>query len=264
MRKVIFISLIVMHFVFSASDAEAFTHDDVFLFKTADDCLWGEAQIENAAGVQSSVLSVSTSLFLFPPVPCSWLFDRPAGWLATDILNYHWNGNSWDLCADSGWLFNQSISSSNSYSWNLGLGCGSGWYGTYGGVFVWRDDRWQGGWVWSGSENLIFMTFGSAEAGTSKTPPPPPPWVRIDGSIDMDTLPARIDVVGRDGIPTGLTVDPRELLVPPAVTPGTTGAKDPSGVERTYLSATSKDGTPYGVEHVRLTEGFRPRIGLSP
>jgi hypothetical protein len=30
--------------------------------------------------------------------------------------------------------------------------CGPGWYGVFGGAFVWDGSNWQGGWAWSGWE----------------------------------------------------------------------------------------------------------------
>lgn len=232
----------------------AYTADDLYLFYTTDDCLWGQSEIDFGGAVKSDVLNVSTSFLL---LPCAWPYNRPIGWLATAIQNWRWNGVGWDLCADSGWLFNQSQSASNSYNWNLGGACGGGWYGTLGGVYVWKDEAWKGGWVWSGAEHLILMTDNASQ--TSTTPQPArPAWVKADGTVDVSAMPAQVNLLGTDGKPTGLAVDPRALIATPAI-PGAVAPSDPAGIERMSKIAESGNGPPYTTETVTLTDDFQGR-----
>ena len=185
---------------------------------------------------------------------------RHPAWLATAIENWHWNGYSWDLCAASDWLYNQSITSSNSYSWQLGLACGNGWYGTYGGGYVWRNNsEWDGGWVWSGYEYVVYNTLASASSRQfgATGAPARPDWVRADGIVDFAKIPEKVNVVGRDGMPTGLTVNLRLLMASPTAASDHATDRDPAGVVRTYSTTYDEHGNQSHTEHAALTDTYR-------
>jgi hypothetical protein len=261
-RRLVAVAAATAAFVgLAAAPASAYTADDVYYFRSDNDCLWGQAEIDSAGtqGVQSDVLTLSLVEAPVVQLNCSWLYDRPIGWLATNIQNWYWDGYSWLLCRESGWLYNQSVSSSNSYSWSLGLACGTGWYGTYGFGYAWRDDKWQGGNVWSGAEHIIFNTLNAGTAAA--TPPAAPEWIRPDGTTDATKLPATIQVAGRDGKPTGATVSAKELLTaPPVPAPGTIASNDPAGVNRSRDAITGKNGKTAHTERATLTSAFHGQI----
>ncbi|MER7458908.1 hypothetical protein [Micromonospora sp. NPDC126480] len=247
----------------AAPPASAYTSDDLYLFRSSNDCLWGQAVVDwkGTAGIASDVANVSSSWAWYPPMYCAWLYDRPAGWLATSIQNWKWNGSSWYLCRDSGFLYNRSQSASNSYTWKLGIACGTGWSGTMGQVFVWRDNSWQGGSVWSGAERFTIISGAGTNNADAADVPPLPAWVMPDGTVDVAKLPETVGVVGPDGRPTGQIVNPKELAAPPLLSTAPGPRVDPPGVVRTSNTVVPESGPQYTVEKVTLTDVYRGRLG---
>ncbi|WP_344945716.1 hypothetical protein [Sphaerisporangium flaviroseum] len=160
-------------------------------------------------------------------------------------------------------MYNRSQSASNSWSWELGLACGNGWHGTNGGVYVKKDGQWKGGWVWSGAEYVIYNTIAGTRSSATEPAPPPPAWINADGTTDATKLPEKVDVVGTDGMPTGVTVNLKELVTAPALDSGNTPT-DPAGVVRKYSTTTDENGQTHGVEDVTLTDAYRGRIDPRP
>lgn len=85
---------------------------------------------------------------------CSRGQDRPPGYLAikTQVLKYNFATERWEVCAAHGeWQYNGHQTDRVGGDWNLPLSnwCGPGYYGTYGGHYLYNNE-WLGGWLWSG------------------------------------------------------------------------------------------------------------------
>jgi hypothetical protein len=82
-------------------------------------------------------------------------------WAATRLDVYHAApGGQGAICRGTDWKYAYTaidpITGPTGPEWVYDYGgpasCGSGWYGTFGGAFVWDGSNWQGGWVFSGWE----------------------------------------------------------------------------------------------------------------
>lgn len=103
-----------------------------------------------------------------------------AGHLAQDLQIFRWDGLQWQFCIESGWFYNQSTDYTLFSEWNVGLPCGSGWYGHYAGGFAYHSqiNAWLGGWVWSDTRCFACGSPTSAPISLptqpNKLPPAPP------------------------------------------------------------------------------------------
>jgi hypothetical protein len=68
---------------------------------------------------------------------------------------YRWNGSSWQVCANSGWIYNQTARSyiSNSRQWTS-MPCGGGTYNNLGFSQAFENGVWLGGSRWSGNHGF--------------------------------------------------------------------------------------------------------------
>ena len=83
---------------------------------------------------------------------CLTAKNMPAYHLALRRQLYFWNGSSWILCANSGWLSNESPTSYKSIFRQWGqMPCGSTWYNNYGEALAFHNGQWLGGGRWAGN-----------------------------------------------------------------------------------------------------------------
>lgn len=79
----------------------------------------------------------------------------PADTLAVFLRLMKWDGSQWDICADSGWQYNDDPTFMISATFTGEYGpCGEGWYGVYSYAARWTGDWNIGGPVWAGSVYL--------------------------------------------------------------------------------------------------------------
>ena len=86
------------------------------------------------------------------PWGCYWnlLYMQP-GNITGKLEAYKWTGSQWQLCIWTNWRYNTVTDYKLAVSAFIGNppGCGSGYYDTYFGGYVWIG-AWRGGWRWSG------------------------------------------------------------------------------------------------------------------
>ena len=72
--------------------------------------------------------------------------NMPAYSLALRRQLYFWNGSSWVVCANSGWVYNESPTSYKSISrqWSQ-MPCGTGWYNHLAEAYAYYNGQWLGG-----------------------------------------------------------------------------------------------------------------------
>jgi len=136
-------------------------------------------------------------------------------WATTRLDVYHAAaGQPGAICRGTDWKsdytgidsFGNPIGPSWVFNYGGPASCGSGWYGVFGGAFVWDGSTWRGGWVWSGWEwvppaTLAMVTSTSAQNQTynEQTPPPRPDWVDADGKVNMEKAPKEVPMAGPNG-----------------------------------------------------------------
>jgi hypothetical protein len=83
---------------------------------------------------------------------CLTAKNVPAYHLALRRHLYRWNGSSWALCANSGWVYNTSPTSYKSIwrQWAQ-MPCGGGWYDHLGESWAYYNGQWLGGARWAGN-----------------------------------------------------------------------------------------------------------------
>lgn len=119
-------------------------------YKDSDLCVFGSAHIQHGSAVIDSgadVMSVSH----WPYLGCSGEKAQDPYWIALRRQLYRWEGSSWVVCNDSGWVYNTTRTAQVYHQRTFQSAiCGARYYGTLGSGYVYQNiGGWSGGGAWS-------------------------------------------------------------------------------------------------------------------
>ena len=124
-----------------------------------DFCTEGRAETSHGAygGGYWKTDTLSRQKASYVDVNCILPMQRPAGFIAANVIAYRWTGTTWAVCFNQGYKFNTSNIGAvtlavQTYGWNPP--CGAGYYGQYGVSYVKDNGLWFGDQIWSGYHSL--------------------------------------------------------------------------------------------------------------
>ncbi|MER5742666.1 hypothetical protein [Streptomyces sp. NPDC002225] len=147
--------------LFAATSASAhyvYGRDEAWSNAAGSNCLYvyGEVSHGNRGGYAKSYALASDDWGVVPS--CIWVWERPAGYLATKYSYYKKTSSGWKLCRSIGWKYNTTKTSRVTATKNYGVAppCGGGYYATRGWAMVYYNGAWVGKShsVWSGSHYI--------------------------------------------------------------------------------------------------------------
>jgi hypothetical protein len=132
------ISSVMAHYVYSSG----------IVYQNSDEliCVHGRSETSHGGGGGYYRVDEQTH-------NCSGItVTRPAGNIAVRAKFYKWTGSEWVVCEDSDWSYNPTTSDHWGIAKDYGSSppCGNGYYGTSGAAYIYWNDAWHGGWIWSG------------------------------------------------------------------------------------------------------------------
>lgn len=120
-------------------------------FQDSDLCVRGSAHVQHGSAVIDSGADVQ-SVGHWPYLGCSGEKAQDPYYIALRRQLYRWEGSSWQVCNDSGWVYNTFRTAQVYHQRTFASAiCGPRYYGTMGSGFVFQNvGGWSGGGTWSG------------------------------------------------------------------------------------------------------------------
>jgi hypothetical protein len=170
-----------------------------------NDCTFNIAGAGTGSGGGSARTAVFAFEHNFSSGSCASTWNRPPGYIISDIQFYRWNGSGWSLCKDSGW----SYSNVSTWGWELTWGfgpkppCPPGFYHTAGFGYQFNGFTWRGGYLQS---DYLYISGASPFLAASGQDAPPPRAITMD-ELRPPKLPAHPSkgAVPSKPLPPGLT-----------------------------------------------------------
>ncbi|MEW2496892.1 hypothetical protein AB0942_25680 [Streptomyces nodosus] len=141
----------------SASAHYVYERDEAWSNASGSNCVYVYAEVShgNGGGYAKSYALASDDWGILPA--CIWVWERPAGYLATKYSYYKKTSSGWKLCRSIGWKYNTSKTSKVTATKTYGASpCGKGYYATRGWAMVYYNAAWEGKKhsIWSGSHYI--------------------------------------------------------------------------------------------------------------
>lgn len=125
------------------------------VYRSADlNCTELQSTIDGGTGSGYFELKVWSWQAIYFPVllPCTQALYRPPGHIIGKPHGWKWDGSQWSLCFTTDYLSNsQDVYILTVYTQPDHVLCGDGWYSTQSYGYVWVNNQWYGGALWSPS-----------------------------------------------------------------------------------------------------------------